>query len=226
MTPANRMAEDGDSKGRPALRVLPGGSTRPGAAPVRVTDEALLAAFLVGDDEAFGSLVHRHETLVLSLVRRYSRTPEDARDLAQRTFLRAFEAARRTLRQDTRTPFPFRRWIIRIALNLAKNHLRDELRVVRAPLEALGPAEATPAVQGDALEHAELVHRMRRAVLGLPRRQREVLTLRIDAELPFAEIAQALSITENAAKVTFHHATHKLRAVLAEADRTGEEDAP
>jgi RNA polymerase sigma factor (sigma-70 family) len=219
VTPANRMADDGDRSGRPALRVLPGGATRTGTSAAHVTDEALLAAFLVGDDEAFGDLVHRHETLVLALVRRYARTPEDARDLAQRTFLRAFEAARRTLRSDTRTPFPFRRWIIRIALNLAKNHLRDELRVVRAPLEALGPAEATPASQGDSLEHAELVQRMRSAVVHLPRRQREVLTLRIDAELPFAEIAQTLSITENAAKVTFHHAARKLRALL-----TGEED--
>ena len=221
MTPAKPMADDRDRK--PALRVLSGGATRTAHASAS-SDEALLAAFLVGEDDAFGELVLRHEKLVLSLVRRYARTPEDARDLAQRTFLRAFEAARRALRQDTRTPFAFRRWIIRIALNLAKNHLRDELRVTRVPLEALGAAEATPAVQGDSLQHAELVQRMRRAVLKLPRRQREVLTLRIDAELPFAEIAQTLSITENAAKVTFHHAARKLRTLLA--DGTGEEDAP
>ncbi len=214
MTPANRMADERDSTGRPALRVLPGGAKRTGAA-ARTSDESLLAAFLVGDDEAFGELVQRHERLVLALVRRYARTAEDARDLAQRTFLRAFEFARRTIRSDTRAPFPFRRWIVRIALNLAKNHLRDELRVPRTSLESLGASEATPAEQGDALEHAQLAGLMRRAVLKLPRRQREVLTLRIDAELPFAEIADALGVTENAAKVTFHHATRRLRDVLA-----------
>jgi len=223
VAPANGMADERDRRDRsdrPALRVVRGGASgpsRPHSTPLdTMTDEALLAAFLVGDDDAFGDLVQRHERLVLSLVRRYARTPEDARDLAQRTFLRAFEAARRTLRSDTRQPFPFRRWIIRVALNLAKNHLRDELRVPRAPLEALGAAEATPAVQGDALEHAQLARRMRSAVVELPRRQREVLTLRIDAELPFAEIAQSLGITENAAKVTFHHATRNLRAALSE----------
>jgi len=41
-----------------------------------------------------------------------------------------------------------------------------------------------------------------------------VLTLRLDVELPFAEIAAALAITENAAKVAFHHATRRLRELL------------
>jgi RNA polymerase sigma-70 factor (ECF subfamily) len=61
---------------------------------------------------------------------------------------------------------------------------------------------------------------MRGAVLRLPSRQREVLTLRVDAELPFAEIAAVLDVTENAAKVAFHHATRRLRAEFA----GGEED--
>jgi RNA polymerase sigma-70 factor (ECF subfamily) len=56
-------------------------------------------------------------------------------------------------------------------------------------------------------------------VLRLPRRQREVLTLRVDAELPFAEIAETLSITENAARVNFHHATQRLRALVEEASK-------
>src|SRR5512133_973189 len=120
------MADDGDSSGRPALRVLPGGATRTGTNPTHVTDEALLAAFLVGDDQAFGDLVQRHETLVLALVRRYARTPEDARDLAQRTFLRAFEAVRRSHTWHIRQDVPFRRWLVRVAVNLAQNHLRDE----------------------------------------------------------------------------------------------------
>ena len=57
---------------------------------------------------------------------------------------------------------------------------------------------------------------MRRAVLALPRRQREVLTLRVDAELPFADIAETLHITENAARVSFHHAVQRLRKLMEE----------
>jgi RNA polymerase sigma-70 factor (ECF subfamily) len=186
------------------------------------SDEALLAAFLQGDDGAFGQLCLRHESLVLSIVRRYARSPDDARDLAQRTFLRALQAARRTARRGARAGEPglvFRRWLVRIAVNLAKNHLRDEARAPRVTLAALGAAEGRAAEAPGIVLRREQEARMRRAVLDLPRRQREVLTLRIDAELPFAEIAAALGITENAAKVSFHHATRTLRARLAEEDR-------
>lgn len=214
------MADEGDAK-RPKLRVVPGGST-----PARREEEALLAAFLVGDDEAFGALVRRHEKLVHSLVRRYARTPEDARDLAQRTFLRAFEAARRTLRRGAAgapgTAVPFRRWLIRIAVNLGKNHLRDRSRFRVVGLEDVAEDRlgATAAAGTEDLEQAERAARVRAAVLDLPRRQREVLTLRVDAELSFAEVAESLDITENAARVSFHYALQKLKALLGE-DRHG-----
>jgi len=214
VTPANHMDDEGD---RPTLRVVAGGVT-----PQRREEEALVAAFLVGDDEAFGELVRRHEPLVLAIVRRYAQTPEDARDLAQRTFLRAFEAARRSLRRGPRAAVPFRRWLVRVAVNLAKNHRRDALRVLRVPLDDVDAgaerAAATEPSAPDALLRREREVRLRAAVLLLPRRQREVLTLRLDAELPFAEIAESLGITENNAKVSFHHATRALRAAFAAED--------
>jgi RNA polymerase sigma-70 factor (ECF subfamily) len=202
-----------DDSHKPPLRLVPGGVT-----PARREEEGLVAAFLVGDDDAFGELVRRHEPMVLGIVRRYAATPDDARDLAQRTFLRAFEAARRSLRLGPRAAVPFRRWLVRVAVNLAKNHRRDALRLLRAPIEE-ADREVAAAAGPDAREallRREAEARMRAEVLRLPRRQREVLTLRIDAELPFAEIAAALGITENAAKVSFHHATRALRAALAE----------
>jgi RNA polymerase sigma-70 factor, ECF subfamily len=204
----------GEQGKRPTLRLVPGGATRARAAE----EDALLAAFLMGDDDAFSGLVRCHEGLVLAMVRRYARTPEDARDLSQRTFLRAFAAARRTLQRGRREGVPFRRWLVRIAMNLAKNHLRDEGRWTRVPLEALGPAEAAPPDAVERLARAEDEARVRAAVLRLPRRQREIVTLRIDAELPFGEIAEALGTTENAAKVTFHHAVRRLRELVADGE--------
>jgi RNA polymerase sigma-70 factor (ECF subfamily) len=217
VTPGLHMAEDGESR-RPALRVVPGGAT-----PARREEQSLLAAFLVGDEEAFGTLVQRHERLVLSIVRRYAATPEDARDLCQRAFLRAFEAARRAVRRTPREPIPFRRWLIRIAVNLARNHRRDAARFRRAPLEALegtaaGAAPGTLAT--DRLEREEREARVRSALGRLPRRQREVLTLRVDAELSFADIAEALGTTEGAARVNFHHATRRLRELVLEEEKS------
>jgi RNA polymerase sigma factor (sigma-70 family) len=207
--------DDESQRSPPELRLVPR------AARGNMPDEALLAAFLQGDDGAFGQLCARHEPLVLSLVRRWARSPEDARDLAQRTYLRALQAARRGVRGlafGAARPVDFRRWLVRIAVNLAKNHARDEARAGRVALEALGPAEGREPEAPSLVLRRERERRVREAVAALPRRQREVLTLRVDGELPFAEIAAALGITENSAKVSFHHATRALRGALAEED--------
>jgi RNA polymerase sigma-70 factor, ECF subfamily len=201
---------------KPRLTVVPGGrGAGPAAEPAAdpAAEEALLVAWLVGDDQAFGALVRRHQPLVLSIVRRYAATPEDARDLAQRTFLKAFETARRVLARGARNQVPFRRWLIRVAVNLAKNHRRDAARWRSVPVDGDALA-AVGRTAPEALERAEAAARMRHAVIELPRRQREVLTLRIDAELPFAEIGEVLGITENAAKVSFHLAARRLREQL------------
>jgi RNA polymerase sigma-70 factor (ECF subfamily) len=199
-----------EETGRPRLVLVGGGQAGDGR-----DEDALLGAWLVGDDDAFGELVRRHQPLVLAIVRRYAATPEDARDLAQRTFLKAFESARRALARGPRNAVPFKRWLIRVAVNLAKNHRRDAGRWSSVPFEAERLA-TTGLSAPETLERAEATARVRRAVLVLPRRQREVLTLRLDGELPFAEIGLTLGITENAAKVSFHLAARRLRAELGQ----------
>ncbi|HET6922735.1 MAG TPA: sigma-70 family RNA polymerase sigma factor [Anaeromyxobacteraceae bacterium] len=191
----------------------------PGGAAGR-TDEALVGAFLAGEEAAFGELWRRYAPAAHAAVRRFARTPEDGADLVQRAFLRALEAARRRARLPFRGPFPFRPFILRVALNLARNHARDEARWRRAPLEAVD-GEGLPAASSDgapaeaSLLRAERDGLVRAAVGGLPRRQREVLTLRVDAGLSFAEVGGALGISEGNARVSFHHAARRLRAALA-----------
>jgi RNA polymerase sigma-70 factor (ECF subfamily) len=188
----------------------PGADGRPGEGR---SDDELLRDFRSGDERAFEELVRRHERRVRGVVRRYAERPEDVLDLAQRAFLRALQATRRARWLPLGQP-PFQALLLRIAVNLGKNHARDAARWRRAPVEALEALEVAPA-GSERLEREEQARRMRAAASRLPRRQREVLTLRIDAELPFAEIAEALSITENNAKVHFHHATRRLAALLA-----------
>jgi RNA polymerase sigma-70 factor (ECF subfamily) len=231
------MADAGEGKGtRPGLRLLRG------EAESAREDDGLVRAFLAGDDDAFGELVRRHERTVLALVRRYAGAEDDARDLAQRAFLRAFEAAKRStsrsfLRVGPVIPsvarplgraksrdaqgergkvIPFRAWLYRIAVNLGKNHARDARRWRRAPVEDAERAVEVLPPGSAALEREERARAVRAAVVKLPRRQREVLTLRIDAELSFAQIAETLRITENNAKVHFHHAAKRLKAIVAE----------
>ena len=204
------MNEPHDHVRPPHLAVLPGGAVgRP--------DETLVAAFLAGEEAAFGELWRRHAPAAHAAVRRFARTPEDGADLVQRAFLRALEAARRRARLPFRGAFPFRPYILRVALNLAKNHARDEARWRRAPLEAVdGDPDVTGASPAEAsLIRTERDELVRAAIRELPRRQREVLTLRVDAGLSFAEVGEALGITEGNARVSFHHAARRLRAALA-----------
>ncbi len=180
-------------------------------------DTELCRLFMAGDEAAFGELVRRHQDLVFEIVRRYTARADDARDLSQRAFLKAFQAARRALRRlGGGGHIPFRAWLLRIVINLGKNHARQERRWQRAPVEVLDSTSALVPSVLDGLERSEREKLARAAVLQLPRGQREVLTLRIDGELTFAEIAEVLGISENNAKVHFHHAVKRLKVLMAE----------
>jgi RNA polymerase sigma-70 factor (ECF subfamily) len=198
---------------RPNLRLV-GGSVAarlPAVVGAREEEGALAAAFLAGDYSPLERVAASSSAAVLRIVRRYARTPEDARALAEDAFGRAFTAARRALSRDPQRAVPIRRWILRAALKAARHHLRREVCVAGARLEQLGPGEPSPPGDGGACLRAERVARARREVLQLPRRLRDVLTLRLDPELAFAQIAKVLEITEVAAVLSFHDAVRRLR---------------
>src|SRR3954471_4344803 len=172
-------------------------------------DAELLDAFRAGDTRAFEALVRRYQRPVLAIARRFARDLDDAEDLAQRAFINASERA------GGWRGGSFKSWLFRIVVNLAKNHVRDMARFDR---DAEHEPEPSAADAHDRLEAREKQKTLREAVARLPRRQREVLLLRIDGDMPFGEIAQTLGITEVNAKVNFHHAVQKLKELLR-ADR-------
>ncbi len=192
------------TRGPHALRLVP-------KAPP--SDGDLCRAFLAGDRQAFGELVRRYQVPVFTIVRRYAGSPDEAKDLTQRAFLQAFEAAQRTLPKlmASSEVVPFKAWVFRIAVNLGKNQVRDGARWPKAPVEVVDAmAHGAPAAL-DVLEKAEAEALTRKAVHCLPPRQREVFTLRIDGGLPFAEVAEVLGISEGNAKSHFHYAVKRLR---------------
>src|SRR5437868_450846 len=171
-------------------------------------DAELLEAFRGGDARAFELLVVRYQRPVVAIARRFAADVDDAEDLAQRAFINAAQRA------GGWRGGSFKSWLFRIVVNLAKNHVRDTARFDRS--EAAQEHEGTP-VEADAqakLEREEQRGELRLAIARLPKRQREVLLLRIDGDLPFAEIAAMLGITEVNAKVNFHHAVQKLKSCL------------
>jgi len=172
------------------------------------SDADLLEAFRAGEVKAFEALVRRYQRPVLAIARRFSRDEDDAEDLAQRAFINASQRA------GGWRGGSFKSWLFRIVVNLAKNHLRDTARFDRGEEAHEREAEPTAADAHQRIEAAQQQKALREAVARLPKRQREVLLLRIDGDLPFAEIAETLGITEVNAKVNFHHAVQKLKEWL------------
>jgi RNA polymerase sigma-70 factor (ECF subfamily) len=176
--------------------------------PLSPTDADLLAAFRGGDARAFEALVRRYQRAVLTIALRFARDQDDAEDLAQRAFINAAERA------GGWRGGSFKSWLFRIVVNLCKNYLRDTARFDRSDEAQEREAPPSDADAHERIERAERQRLLREAIARLPRRQREVLLLRVDGDLPFADIAATLRITEVNAKVNFHHAVQKLKAWL------------
>ena len=171
-------------------------------------DAELLDAFRAGDAKAFEALVRRYQRPVLTIARRFARDEDDAEDLAQRAFINASERAGGWLGGS------FKSWLFRIVVNLAKNHLRDVSRFDRSEEAQEHESDAGGPSAEERMVRAQQQAALREAVAKLPRRQREVLLLRIDGDLPFADVARTLGITEVNAKVNFHHAVQKLKKLV------------
>lgn len=159
-----------------------------------------------GDAHAFSHLVRLHQKPVYGLAMRMLRDHDDADDIAQRTFLRAWDHL-----SDFEERCSLRSWLFRICMNLCRNHHRDRARFVDL---ANPPEPAEEAVGSERLEREALLEKLRDAVSTLPPKQRATVEMRVYQGLPFKEIAAALETTENASKVSFHLAVKSLRTRL------------
>lgn len=196
------------------LKLVKASMPRPDNEPP-VPDEVLVGRARDGDRAALGELVQRHQRALFALCLRYVGDRDEAADLVQRAFVRVMGRL-----DDLREAGLFRAWIFRIGAHLALNHIRDHARFVPDEDQddrAADPTrpEANPALER--LEAEEVSADLKAAVARLPTKQRMTLELRIYEELPFRSIAEALEISEGAAKVNFHYAVRNLRKLLAPA---------
>lgn len=172
-------------------------------------DAALVGRAQRGDRAAFEQLVRRHQRGMWHLARRYLRSEADASDATQQAFVRAYRAL-----DGFRGEASVRSWLYRITINVALNLVRGRQR--EQPSELPEDALTVGAVGSAGLERGEESAAMRAAVARLPPKQRLVLELRVYDELSFREVAALADCTENAAKVNFHLAVKRLRALLAD----------
>jgi RNA polymerase sigma-70 factor (ECF subfamily) len=180
--------------------------------PVIPSDEVeLVAAAKGGDITAFEELVRASQAEVYTLAYRLTGNEEDARDVAQEAYLRAFRSLKR-FRGDAR----FSTWMHRITANCALTFLAKRTKGRHEELSSdESVADERPESSPEMMAEAEFVRgRLTDALSELPPRLRAVVVLRDVYDLPHEAIAAELGISQEAAKVRLHRARRKLRERL------------
>lgn len=174
--------------------------------PVSPEDEdGLIGRCLAGDSAAFEPLVERYHRPLFGAAVRLLGSREEARDVTQTVFLKAYQALPSCDRQRR-----FFSWIYRILLNECLNAIR-----ARRPSEALSDTLASPVQQLDLVDQAETRQRVRQALLQLTETQRDVIVLRHFADMSYDQIALALGVPEKTVKSRLFSARQRLCEILA-----------
>lgn len=169
----------------------------------------LVNAAKAGDMAAFTGLVEATKADMYTLAYRLTGNAEDAQDVVQDAYIRAYKSLKR-FRGDAK----FTSWMYRITANCAKDQLvrasRNRHDAIDEAAEAVDDRPGPEARLGSADERRVLAE----ALQSLPPEMRAVVVLRDVYDLPHEAIAAELGITEGAAKVRLHRARRKLRERL------------
>ena len=174
-----------------------------------VTDEVLMRRYVQeGDRAAFQTLFQRYGGRLHGFFLRSLRSPTEASDLVQQTFLHFHRA-----RADFREGAPVRPWLYTIAVNVKREFFR---RRKRKPETSLDPVvHGEPSREPDA--STALQRRVQRALSELPDAQREVIVLHWYEGLSFPEISELVGASVSAVKVRAHRGYNRLRELLGDA---------
>jgi RNA polymerase sigma-70 factor (ECF subfamily) len=186
-----------------------------------ISSEELMARIAKGDDDAFETLVNRHQTSVLNLIYRFIGDRTQAKDLSQEVFLRVWQTANR---YEPRAKFTT--WIYQVTANLCLNELksarrrrwfpfhRSEGESEKAIEETL--SDGSPTAE-DLLLAREQSRQVSEALRSLPANQRMAIVLKRYDDLSYNEIARILGCSVSAveslivrAKRTLHEKLEKL----------------
>jgi RNA polymerase sigma-70 factor, ECF subfamily len=177
------------------------------------SDEELVEACQAGEASAFDVLVARWEDKIRGAAYRFLGSEEEARDVAQEAFLKAYRALG-GFKQEAR----FSSWLYQIATNLCRDRLRRRRTRAAVSLEELeekGPVivETRPGAH-ERLQQMDLARVVSRAVHALPEEQREVVILKEYQGLTFLEIAQSLDLPVSTVKTRLYRGLGQLRLRL------------
>lgn len=171
-------------------------------------DRTLVEAFLAGRRDAFDVIVERHRRHVYQLCYRFVGNHEDASDLAQDVFVRAFKGLRQFKGQSS-----LGTWLYRVGVNACLNRLATK-RPETEPIESSQHVDTRVSDPLEGVLRGERAAAVRAAIDRLPPKQRATLMLRVYEELSHEEIARVMGSSVGAVKANFFHALGNLRRLL------------
>lgn len=172
------------------------------------SDLELVEKVKAGDRGAFSELVKRHQRGVLRLSLRFMKDLDLAEDVTQEAFIKAYEKL-----NSFEGRASFKSWLFQIAVNTARNKLR-EFRRETVDIEDVHLAVGAEAEMG--LVHASVAEMLQLEVNKLPLKQKTALVLRVYEDLSFSEIAEIMECPYDTAKANYRHALLKLKQSFEE----------
>jgi RNA polymerase sigma-70 factor (ECF subfamily) len=171
-------------------------------------DNSIVERYLAGDMTAFDELMIRYERLVYRVCYRFVNNRDDAMDLAQEVFIKAFEHL-----ASFRHESSMKTWLYRIAMNHCINHVKKNAREFVEIKENVGSTRAS--VHSD-MEEREQREQFRLLVKRLPPKQKAILEMRIHEQLSYEEIATMSGRSISTIKASVFFALEKLRKLVKE----------
>ena len=199
------------------LHELTTATAEPGARVVITADDELIRRALEGDQKAYAALVERYRGALYHIVIKMVRRPEEAEDLVQESFIKAFGAL-----ASYRFEYRFSTWLYKIAANCAIDFLRKR----RIDAMSLDRPVSTPdgEIQVELADWTynpeETLHKQRQqvsiaaAIESLPEKYREVIVMRHSQDMPYYEIAQQLGVPVGTVKARIFRARELLKKQL------------
>jgi RNA polymerase sigma-70 factor (ECF subfamily) len=171
-------------------------------------DAGLVKACLEGRRDAFDVIVERHRRTVYQVCYRFVNNHEDASDLAQEAFVRAWKGLNNFKGQAALST-----WLYRIAVNACLNKVSAR-KADTEPIESDRFEDTRIEHPADGLVRGERAAAVRKAIAALPEKQRATLILRTYHEMSHQEIADVLGSSVGAVKANFFHALGNLKKIL------------
>lgn len=173
-------------------------------------DKELILAFKNGDEQAFNEIVNKYRQRVYHTVYRIVRNEDEAFDISQDVFIRAYKAL-----PDFREDSSLFTWLYRIATNLSINHIkRNKFRKFTGLDKVSFFLSSNNDNPHKKVENDELREKIEEAIVELPDKQRIVFVLRYYENMKHKEIAKITNRSEGSVKANYYHALKKMKEKL------------